>query len=58
MNAMTGALTLPRALVETMVLTSKLAYVVVLQMDSLIALRVAQANSHPPLWFDFAAFSV
>lgn len=58
MNAAKGVLMLPRALVETTVLTSKLAYTVVLQRASLIASAVALANSPPPRWFDFCyAFS-
>jgi hypothetical protein len=54
MNAVTGVLMLPHALVEMMVLISKLAYALALQRVSLIASAVAQANSHLSLWFNFA----
>jgi hypothetical protein len=57
--AMTGVLTLLRALVEATVLTSKLVCAVVLQTVSLTALSVVRANSHLTLWFDLAMpFSV
>jgi hypothetical protein len=53
MNATTGVLMLHRALVETMVLTSKLACALVHQRVFLIASLVAQANFRLPFWFEF-----